>query len=112
MNAADAASFLRAEGASTLIFVRLTPKGGRDALEGEQRLADGRCVLAARVRAAPENGAANAALEKLLAGELRCPVRQVQVTAGATSRLKTIRIEAAYQEIRDRLARLGMMPQS
>jgi uncharacterized protein len=29
--------------------VRLTPKGGRDAIDGIERLADGRAVLKARV---------------------------------------------------------------
>ncbi|MCA3630219.1 MAG: DUF167 domain-containing protein [Methylobacterium sp.] len=106
------AGFLRAEGATTLLLVRLTPKGGRDALDGRQTLSDGRMVLAARVRAIPENGAANAALEALLAGELGYAGSAVKVIAGATSRLKTIRIRAAYQEVRERLARRGVVLQS
>lgn len=69
-------------------------------------------VLAARVRAIPENGAANAALEALLAGELGCAGGLVKVVAGATSRLKTIRFQAAYQEVRERLARRGVVLQS
>jgi len=36
-----------------VIAVRLTPKGGRDALDGMARLSDGQMVLKARVRAAP-----------------------------------------------------------
>ena len=35
------------------LAVRLTPKGGRDAIDGIETLADGRAVLKARVRAAP-----------------------------------------------------------
>ncbi|MCC7346161.1 MAG: DUF167 domain-containing protein, partial [Variibacter sp.] len=33
--------------AGLTLRVRLTPKGGRDALEGLERLADGACVLKA-----------------------------------------------------------------
>jgi uncharacterized protein YggU (UPF0235/DUF167 family) len=33
-----------------VLAVRLTPKGGRDAIEGVEKLADGRAVLAVRVR--------------------------------------------------------------
>ncbi|MCA3601964.1 MAG: DUF167 domain-containing protein, partial [Methylobacterium sp.] len=46
-----------------MLLVRLTPRGGRDALDGRQALSDGRMVPAARVRAILQNGAANAALE-------------------------------------------------
>ena len=35
------------------VDVRLTPRGGRDAIEGIESRADGRAVLKARVRAAP-----------------------------------------------------------
>eukprot|EP01037_Dinobryon_pediforme_P032735 gene32735-37828_t len=47
--------------------VRLTPKSSRDALDAQERLADGSVVLTARVRAVPEDGKANAALEALIA---------------------------------------------
>ena len=39
--------------------VRVTPRGGRDAIDGVEALADGRPVLKVRVRAAPADGAAN-----------------------------------------------------
>ena len=42
--------------------VRLTPRASCDLIEGEKLLSDGRRVLAARVRAVPEKGAANEAL--------------------------------------------------
>ena len=72
--------------------VRLTPNGSRDAIEGGQLLADGTSCLKCRVRAVPEKGAANAALEKLVARTLRIPKRQVSVISGHTARLKTVRI--------------------
>ena len=45
-----------------VLAVRLTPKGGRDSIDGVDTLADGTVVLKARVRAAPSEGEANAAL--------------------------------------------------
>ena len=50
--------------------MRLTPKGGRDAIDGIEQLADGRAVLKVRVRAAASEGEANAALVKLVAKAL------------------------------------------
>ncbi len=75
-----------------MVSVRLTPKGGRDALDGLSELADGRVVLKARVRSAPENGEANAALEALLAKACATGKSHASVTTGATSRLKTVMI--------------------
>ena len=75
-----------------LLDVRLTPKGGRDALDGIAPLADGRNVLKARVRAAPHEGAANAALTYLIATTAGVPASQVTIVAGATARVKRVRI--------------------
>ena len=74
------------------LFVRLTPKAAMDRLEGMETSADGRSHLKARVRAVPENGAANAALEKLVAKTLGVPASTVSVIAGGTARLKTLRV--------------------
>ena len=75
-----------------LIDVRLTPRGGRDAIEGIECRADGRAVLKARVRAAPSVGEANEALCRLLAEALRIARRQVELVSGAASRIKRVRI--------------------
>ncbi len=72
------------------LSVRLTPRGGRDALDGVETLADGRSVLKARVRAAPTEGEANAALIQLLAKEFRLSRSQLSIVAGASARLKTV----------------------
>ncbi|MFO1125160.1 MAG: DUF167 family protein [Methylocystis sp.] len=84
-----------AEPDGVALYVRLTPKGGRDALEGVEALADGRSVLKARVRAAPENGRANEALIALIASQVGAPKRAVSIRAGATSRVKTVFVAGA-----------------
>jgi uncharacterized protein len=75
------------------ILVRLTPKGGRDALDGIEALADGREAVRARVRAVPEDGAANAALIGLIAKKLGVAKSHVAIVSGHTARLKTVAIE-------------------
>jgi uncharacterized protein (TIGR00251 family) len=76
-----------------VVDVRLTPRGGRDQIEGVERRADGRAVVKARVRAAPSDGEANAALCRLIAGAVNVAPRDVTVAAGATSRIKRVRIK-------------------
>ncbi len=75
-----------------VVDVRLTPRGGHNAIEGVERRADGRAVLKARVRVAPADGEANSALCRLIADALDIAPRRVTVAAGATSRLKRIRV--------------------
>jgi hypothetical protein len=75
-----------------VIDVRLTPRGGRDAIDGIERRADGRAVLKVRVKAAPSEGAANAALCRLIASALGVASAQVQLAGGAKSRTKRIRV--------------------
>jgi uncharacterized protein YggU (UPF0235/DUF167 family) len=73
---------------ATRFSVRLTPRGGRDAVDGAGE--DG--VLRVRVAAPPTEGAANRALLKLLAVELRVPVSALTLDAGASSRTKRLRV--------------------
>ena len=76
-------------------MVRLTPKGGRDAIDGIERLADGRTVLKARVRAAASDGEANAALLRLIARLLEVAPRDVSLAAGASGRIKRLAIDGS-----------------
>lgn len=73
-------------------YVRLTPKGGRDGLEGWASGADNQLYLKARVRAVPEDGKANAALLTLLAKELDVRKADIEIVSGQTARLKAIEI--------------------
>jgi uncharacterized protein len=75
-----------------LLAVRLTPKSGRDCIDGIELLADGRGVLKVRVRAAPSEGEANTALVRLLAKAVGVPPRDVALAAGATARIKRLAI--------------------
>jgi uncharacterized protein YggU (UPF0235/DUF167 family) len=72
--------------------VRLTPRAAVDRIDGRAVLADGSEVLSARVRAVPEAGAANEALERLLAATFGRPRSVVRVVRGGTARLKDVEI--------------------
>jgi uncharacterized protein len=74
------------------LSIRLTPKGGRDSIDGVELLADGRSVLKVRVRAAPSEGEANTALVRLIAKAVGVPPRDVALAAGATARIKRLTI--------------------
>ena len=93
----------RANAAGVTIHCRLTPKGGRDAIEGVATLSDGQSVLLARVRSAPEDGKANGALCALLADHLCVAPSRVKLTAGAKSRVKQLTVEGDAAEIVARL---------
>lgn len=99
-----AVAWRRVAGALEL-FVRLTPGASRDALGGSQPGPDRLC-LAARVRAVPEDGKANAALLQLLARELDLPVSVLSLASGHRARLKTVRIEGVGPAHEQRLADL------
>src|SRR5438105_303353 len=70
-----------------LLRVRLTPKGGRNALI--KREDD---ILHARVSAPPVDGAANRALLELLSDALRVPKSRLAFQSGETSREKVLRV--------------------
>jgi uncharacterized protein YggU (UPF0235/DUF167 family) len=74
------------------VVVRLTPRGGRDAIDGIEQRSDGQLVLKARVRAAATEGEANAALVAVLARAAGVPSRDVALVGGATARIKRLTI--------------------
>jgi len=95
-----------------LLTVRLTPKGGRDAIDGVEQMADGRSVLKARVRAAASDGEANDALIRLVAASLAVAPRQVNLVAGATARLKRLKISGQGAALAAALAHIVEARQS
>jgi uncharacterized protein YggU (UPF0235/DUF167 family) len=84
------------------LIVRLTPNGGADALDGMGQDSGGQRFLKVRVRAAPEEGKANAALEALIAKALGAPKSAVRVARGAKSRLKAIDVSGDPQDLLSR----------
>lgn len=90
--------------------VRLTPKSSRDAVESVEQTAEGP-ALKARVRAVPEDGKANVALEALIADWLKVPRSRVTLVAGHKSRVKTVAVAgdvaALAQSVQDRIDGLG-----
>ena len=71
-----------------VVAVRVTPRAGRDAIEG----VDSEGTIRVRVSAAPADGAANRAVTRLFAGTLGVPRGSVTVASGATSRHKRLRV--------------------
>lgn len=76
-----------------VLAVRLTPRGGRDAVDGWAQDADGRPYLKVRVASPPVDGAANAALMAFLAKTLKIPRSAVRIAAGDTARLKRLELD-------------------
>src|ERR1700761_69554 len=81
------------------VALRVTPRGGRDDIEGIETLADGRAVLKLRVRAIAEGGGANRAVTELLAKALGVPKGSVRILSGVTSRLKHVAIDGDPQRL-------------
>jgi len=75
------------------IALRVTPRGGRDEIDGIETLANGRTVVKVRVRAIAEGGEANRAVTELLAKSLGVPKAKVRILSGATSRLKQVAVD-------------------
>jgi uncharacterized protein (TIGR00251 family) len=96
----------RAGAEGLTIVVRLTPKGGRDAIDGIEQLGDGRTALKVRVRAPPFEGEANAALVRLMAKALGVAARQVSVAAGASARIKRLQVAGAPVRLANTLENL------
>jgi uncharacterized protein YggU (UPF0235/DUF167 family) len=74
--------------------VRVTPRGGKDALA-----AGNEALFAARVSAPLVEGAANQALVALVANAFGVPKRKVALIAGETARVKRLRIEGDPQAL-------------
>ena len=76
-----------------LIAVRVTPRGGRDSVDGWIRDDSGRLLLKVRVAAPAAEGQANASVIAVLAKALGRPKSAFALLSGQTARVK--RIEAA-----------------
>jgi uncharacterized protein len=93
-------------GGGVRFTVRLTPKGGRDAVDGWMEI-EGERVLKARVSAVPEHNKANAALAVLLAKTLGVSKSSVLIAGGEKARMKTIEVAGDAGALAARLEALG-----
>jgi uncharacterized protein (TIGR00251 family) len=75
------------------VALRVTPRGGRDGIDGIETLADGRTVVKVRVRTIAEGGEANRAVIALLSEALGVARSKVRIVSGPTSRLKQIAVD-------------------
>jgi uncharacterized protein YggU (UPF0235/DUF167 family) len=89
------------------VALRVTPRGGRDDIDGIETMADGRTVLRLRVRALAEGGEANRAVTELLAKALGVPKAKVRILSGVTSRLKQVAVDGDPKELGEALRHLA-----
>ena len=75
------------------LTVRVQPKASADRIEDWAEDDAGRKFLKVRVRAVPEDGKANSAVQKLVAKWLGLPKSAVRVVTGGKTRLKGLEIE-------------------
>jgi len=83
--------------------LKLTPKAKKTAINQVMEEADGTVVLKLSVTAAPEKGKANAALIKLLSKEWKLAKSDMEITAGALSRHKTLLLKGDAVVLKQRL---------
>lgn len=75
------------------LTVRVQPKASADRIEEWAEDDAGRKFLKVRVRAVPEDGKANSAVQKLVAKWLGVPKSAVRVVTGGKTRLKGLEID-------------------
>jgi uncharacterized protein len=88
------------------VALRVTPRAGRDYIDGIETLANGRSVVKVRVRAIAEGGEANRAVTELLAKALGVPKAKVRLLSGVTSRLKQVAIDGDPAKLGDALRKV------
>ena len=75
-----------------VLYVRVTPKGGRDAINGFYTDDAGRTYLAVRVSSPPQDGAANDAVRRLIARQAGIARSAVTIEAGQQAREKRLKL--------------------
>jgi uncharacterized protein (TIGR00251 family) len=88
------------------LTVRLTPNGGRDAMDGWETGADGEGHLKARVSDPPDKGKANKALIVLVAKAAGVAKSAVSLVSGDTQRKKILRIDGDPEDLQHRIEKL------
>src|ERR1044071_8167926 len=88
------------------VALRVTPRGGRDDIDGIETLANGRSVVKVRVRAIADGGEANRAVMELLAKVLSVSKARGKILSGMTSRLKQGAVDGYPKSLGDALRKL------
>jgi uncharacterized protein (TIGR00251 family) len=84
-----------------VVAIWLQPRGSRNQVVGERQEA-----VVIKLQAPPVEGAANAALLRFVADQLRVPLGAVQLLRGHSSRLKQLRVEGwSAADVRQALLR-------
>jgi uncharacterized protein (TIGR00251 family) len=93
-----------AEKEGVRLAVRLTPRAGRNRLDGVVAETDGRMALRVRIAAPPVEGAANKALMEFLCEALDLRKADIRIQSGETARLKILFLSGDSASIMTRLA--------
>ncbi|MFT3732559.1 MAG: DUF167 family protein [Hyphomicrobium sp.] len=105
----EAGKAWRHDTACVIARFRLTPKSSKEAVDGVVETPDGP-AFQAHVRALPEDGEANRALEELVARWLGVAKQSVSLAKGGKSRIKSLRISGdpgvLDQLLQDRTSKL------
>ena len=88
------------------VALRVTPRGGRDDIDGIETLANGRSVVKVRVRAIADGGEANRAVTELMAKVLGVPKARVKILSGTTSRFKQVAVAGDPKSLGDILRKV------
>jgi uncharacterized protein (TIGR00251 family) len=104
---APASSAFRITPEGLLLFLRVTPNAGRDAVDGIETRDDATTVLRVRVAAVPDKGKANAAVIALVAKTLGVPKSSIVLVSGETGRQKTLHIAPITEGLLAQLAELA-----
>lgn len=107
---APASSWFRPTETGLLLYLRVTPNAGRDAIDGAETRDDGSCVLRVRVSAVPDKGKANAAVVALVARALAVPKTAITLVSGDTSRMKTLAVAGEAAGLSKKAAVLAQQP--
>jgi hypothetical protein len=85
------------------VVLRVTPRAGRDRIDGMIDESEGRKALKVYVTAAPDDGQANAAVIALLAKAWHIPKSHLTIAQGAASRHQTVHIRGDGPALKQRL---------
>src|ERR1700674_2714408 len=96
----------RFSSAGVSVSLRVTPRGGRDDIDGIETLANGRSVVKVRVRAIAEGGEAHRAVTELIAKALGVPKARVKILSRTTSRHRQIAIDGDPKMLGEALRKL------